>query len=50
MTRKGFEISARVCQEDMNTMFSILFIIALSLEHELLENVVGTSHNAARGS
>jgi hypothetical protein len=32
----------------MNTMFSILFTIAFSLEHKLLENVVATSHNAAR--
>jgi hypothetical protein len=33
----------------MNTMFSVLFIIAFSLEHELLEDVVATGHNAVGG-
>jgi hypothetical protein len=40
MESKDNLIYTRVCHKDVNTMFSILFIFALGLEHKLLEDII----------
>jgi hypothetical protein len=46
--KSGNLFASRVCQEDMHTMFRILLVITLRLEHEPFEDIVVVCDNTAK--